>query len=748
MANKRYNIGLLVAAISDDFSKQLSIGAMEAAKALDTNLIIFPGKYLGIQQVNEDYETEYEYQYNVLFDIAAEAKLDYLIVAVGTIAYAHNHDYQKMFLDRLGDTPILSVAAEIEGYDSLMFDNRSGISEAVDYLASHGREHIGMIAGDLNNEEFYLRYEAYRQGLEKHGLPYKDSYMVTTNLAYRCYDEVEQLLDRNPELDAILCATDMIAYDVYEVLRRRNLRAGIDLAVVGFDDLPGDPKMDPPLASVKADAGQLGWRAVEKALNRLRGVKDDDRYIESQFIPRRSCFRYVNDEGLMEHLFRDDYATMTQRVRDYFARRYESATVDERSGEMVLELIDHLYQNYVAKPVDERVVEESFARLTEALPLKDDQGIDRILHGVYVWFLRNCPVDNIPYVQVLHRFFRRVREVETVEDVTKRYRERSHRNNEFIRDALMFGGSLKGNYARTLKKLNSVGSLTGFLYTLEKPITHYYGDAFPRELTWRFRAYSYGTEVFTLPRDQQLMATPKVFDNDQLCVNRQHVFVVADLFSADTQYGIALFEPQDEAFLDELELATYQLSSAVRTLDILGKQEKLLDELHATNLALDRMSKTDELTGAYNRKGFYPAANELIHAPQHQGKQFIICFADMDNLKLVNDCYGHVEGDFSLRLIIRCLAEVLGEGAVIGRMGGDEFAAVVPVSSGVTIDVLAERKERFIQRFNESGEKPYRVDMSMGMHQCACADDEALRAALAKADDLLYKEKTGKKVGR
>lgn len=745
MAKRRYNIGLLVATITDEFSNRIAIGAMQAAKQMDVNMVIFPGKYVGVQHINEQYEAEYEYQYNALFDMAAQAKLDYLIVAVGTIAYAHNNEYQKRFLDSLGDTPILSLASEIEGYDSLQFDNCTGILDAVNYLASHGREHIGMIAGDLNNEAFVQRYEAYRRALEANGLTFKDGYMTPSRLAYRCYDEAERLLDQNPEIDAIVCATDMIAFDVYEVLKRRNLRVGIDVAVVGFDDLPADKTMDPPLASVRADAVLLGQKAVQKAVNHLRGVKDENHYLESQFIPRRSCFKYVDDSNITEKISCGDYAAMVGLVKDYFAKRFETASADEQSCELVIGFLAHLQENYVDHPVEERIVEETVAILNQALPLKEDSGINKILYGIYIWLLRNCHVSNIPYVEMLHRHFRAEKRVETAESVTRRFRERSHYDNIFIRDALMFGGDLVHNYARIMKKLESVGAVNAFMYTFDEPITHRYSDRFPDELTWCFKSYSYGNKVFSLPGEGQRMTTPEVFGNEYLCQDRQHIFVVADLFSAKMQYGIALLEPKDETFFSELELVTYQLSSAVRTLHILKKQEKLLEELHASNLALDKMSRFDALTGIYNRTGFYPAAEALIGDPEHRGKPFIVCYADMDNLKSVNDNFGHAEGDFTIKLVAECLAHVLGNGAVLGRMGGDEFAAIVPKSHDVTIEALAASKERFIRDFNDSQEKPYTFGLSMGLYECACENSQELSKALDQADDLLYIEKRNKK---
>lgn len=745
MAKRRYNIGLLVATINDDFSNRVATGAMEAAKQLDANMVIFPGKYVGVQHINEQHGAKYEYQYNTLFNLAAEAKLDYLIVAVGTIAYAHNYEYQREFLKSLGDTPILSVASQIEDYDYLLFDNRSGVLAAVDYLASHGRKHIGMIAGDLNNDEFVQRYEAYRQGLESNGLAYKDSYMIPCDLAGRCYKEVEQLLDRNPELDAIVCATDLIAADVYEVLKKRILHAGLDVAVVGFDDLPMAAKLDPPLASVRADAVFLGKKAVEKAVNYLNGVKDDSHYLESQFIPRQSCFRVVDNFTITDRAFYGSFSAMVAHIQHYFAKRREAAMGGEQVCDLFMELLSHLYSNYVKKPVDEGLIDETLLLLDRAMPLKEDPEIVRMLDGAYIWLLRNCPVNNVLYVQMLHQYFRGSKTEESVESVMNRFRDRTHFNNIFIRDALMFSGNLKDSYARILKRLQNVGATAGFIYTYEKPIIHRLGDRFPSDLAWQFQSYCYGDEVFSLSQEERLLSTPEVFDNEYLGADEQHIFIVADLYSAETQYGIALLEPRDKDFFAELEMVTFQLSSAVRTLDMLKKQEKLLEELHTRNLALDEMTKIDELTKVFNRRGFYLAADERINDPRHQGKPFIVCYADMDNLKTINDTHGHAEGDFSITLVADCLAYILGDGAVIGRMGGDEFAAIVPKSPDVTIEALIERKEQFLRRFNDSKEKPYDFGVSVGMIESACSNSYDLRAALDKADDLLYIEKSKKK---
>ncbi len=189
----------------------------------------------------------------------------------------------------------------------------------------------------------------------------------------------------------------------------------------------------------------------------------------------------------------------------------------------------------------------------------------------------------------------------------------------------------------------------------------------------------------------------------------------------------------------------YQLGSAVRTLDIQHRQDRLMAKLHAWNLALENESKIDELTKICNRRGFYVAADRLISEPANKDCEFVVCFADMDNLKMVNDSYGHIEGDFSLRLTADCLNEVFGEDAVIGRMGGDEFAALAVKHPGLDAQSAEKRRAEFVERFNSSMQKPYIFGVSAGIFECRLENSYDLKADIDKADDLLYIQKSKRK---
>ncbi|MDE7293710.1 MAG: GGDEF domain-containing protein [Oscillospiraceae bacterium] len=747
MGNNRFNIGLLVANIVDEFSNSVAIGAMRAAKRLDTDLVIFPGKYVGIQRIYEKFETKYEYQYNVLFDHAANAKLDYIIAAVGSIAYAYDDKRKKEFLDGLGDTPILSVAAVSEDYDFLQFENSSGFLSAVNYLAAHGRKHICIMAGSLNNYECSQRYAAYRKGLEDNGLEYEDSYMITCDMSAECREEAERLVDRNPGMDAVLCVNDKIASVMYDVLKERNIKIGTDVAVIGFDDLPLCTKLDPPMASVKADAELLGEIAMEKAVNYLNGIKDDRHYVDTEFIPRRSCYSNTEFADSADKIFSGEPEAIVEDLNDYI----REISLDPKEAEIIISvldrLIEHLHDQYIEREADNSTVDATAALIEEAAAVMERSKLCSFLDEAYIWILRSCLKSNIPFIKKLGGSFHPGHNPELSEKLIDEYSLRTHYNNMFIRDSLMTDCSLTDSYATILKRLSTVGAMTGFIYLFDSPVTYIDGDKF-FAATWRFTSYNYGAEAFIVPKEKQVMRTPQVFKNDYLCADRQHIFIVADLFTADTQYGIALLEPCDERFFKDFELVTYQLSSAVRALDSLKNQDKLLTELHTKNLALEKQSKIDSMTKTYNRRGFYPAAEELIGDPQYQGKDFVVCYADLDNLKTVNETYGHIEGDYSITLLADCLKYIFGDGAIIARMGGGEFAVICPISEKVTAENVKWRKDQFIDEFNHSRKKPYFFDFSMGILESPCIDALDLSSILSKTDDLLYIEKKRKEKER
>lgn len=751
---KRFKIGMAVAAIKDPFSYQLSQGAMSAAERLDADLYIFPGKYIGVDYERFSDQSRYEYQYNALFDIAAAAEFDYVISAVGSIAYPVDNEGKKRHLDIFGSVPTLSVAAKIDGYDYLMFDNRTGIMQAVEHLVKEqGKKCIGMLCGDMNNSECAERFEAYRTALEQNGLAYDPKLVVPSDISDNIYKEASMLVDNNPDLDAVICVNDIMAQTLYTVLNDRGIRIGRDVAVTGFDDLPFASKLEPPLASVKADAYKLGIRAVEKAVNFLKGTPDDDNYLATEFIPRQSSYGQSGLYNSPDSVFCGSVTQISGKVCAYL---YESGalTVDRNDlFEFTQNILEQMNYRFGSKPASVEDYSET-ADMIDLFFNKDFEIVNHIsvIHELidsgYRYLMRKCLPDNEPYIRRLYNFFYKRLNLDIASDfhvLEEKHKLAVHYDNIVLRDTLMIGENLSESYSRMLKPLHLIGADSSYSYIFSESVEFHEGQRFPaKETALYFSGYAYGSEIFPIPEEKRRVSARDIFRDKLYCGEKRHTLIAADLFCKEYQYGIVFCEPHSVDFFDELELVTYQLSSVVKMVHLLRSREQALDELHTKNLALEDMSRIDELTRVYNRRGFYSAASELIKK-HGKGRKYIICYADMDNLKMVNDRYGHTEGDFSIRSLADCLREIFGDVAVVGRMGGDEFAAVLPAENTLAPEDILRRRQESIDRLNASAGKPYYINMSMGVITCTVFNSYDLKEGIDKADGKLYDAKSRRK---
>ena len=136
---------------------------------------------------------------------------------------------------------------------------------------------------------------------------------------------------------------------------------------------------------------------------------------------------------------------------------------------------------------------------------------------------------------------------------------------------------------------------------------------------------------------------------------------------------------------------------------------------------------------------------EILKNPGNQGKKAVAIYADMDNLKIVNDEFGHDEGDFSIKTIANVLSKTLRGSDVVGRMGGDEFAAFAIINQDSYSDKIKDRIQNAMKEFNDQCDKPYYVNISIGTYEFIIDDTVDIEQILTKADAELYIEKKEKK---
>jgi len=160
---------------------------------------------------------------------------------------------------------------------------------------------------------------------------------------------------------------------------------------------------------------------------------------------------------------------------------------------------------------------------------------------------------------------------------------------------------------------------------------------------------------------------------------------------------------------------------------------------------LRSMSIHDELTGLYNRRGFFTVAQEQLRLLSRQKKGSLLLFLDLDNLKQINDTFGHHEGDNVLVQAANVLRETLRESDIKARIGGDEFAVFAPEASLDCGRSLMARLNESVRAHNSRGKYPFKLSLSAGV---VCYDPESpcsIDELLTRADALMYKQKQERK---
>jgi diguanylate cyclase (GGDEF)-like protein/PAS domain S-box-containing protein len=160
---------------------------------------------------------------------------------------------------------------------------------------------------------------------------------------------------------------------------------------------------------------------------------------------------------------------------------------------------------------------------------------------------------------------------------------------------------------------------------------------------------------------------------------------------------------------------------------------------------LRTLSITDELTGLYNRRGFFTMADHILKVAKRQQKGAYMLYADLDKLKIINDTWGHKEGDLALIDTASILRSTYRESDVIARIGGDEFAVLPAGTAGDNTENIVGRLTKNIENHNATKKRNYRLSMSCGISCFNPKDPCSLDELLAQGDKMMYRQKTLKR---
>lgn len=148
-------------------------------------------------------------------------------------------------------------------------DDRIGIYEAVEHLAESGCKSVAMLYPSVAPNRFNQRLEGFKAGVEAFGI---DSTVISceSQFADSAYAETEKLLKKGSYPDAMIAATDFMAFGCMRAIKEKGLNVPEDISVVGFDDNPEAAKSDPPLTTVRKPRYEMGQEAVRMLLEMFK----------------------------------------------------------------------------------------------------------------------------------------------------------------------------------------------------------------------------------------------------------------------------------------------------------------------------------------------------------------------------------------------------------------------------------------------------------------------------------------------
>jgi diguanylate cyclase (GGDEF)-like protein len=202
-----------------------------------------------------------------------------------------------------------------------------------------------------------------------------------------------------------------------------------------------------------------------------------------------------------------------------------------------------------------------------------------------------------------------------------------------------------------------------------------------------------------------------------------------------------LFQPssmQVGVAIAVLVFSTFVVSATRKFSDALEKAFRLTRQMERAHNISTRAAQTDELTGLMNRRAFFEQAQVLYAQCRHNQQPLCALMMDMDHFKDINDTYGHQAGDQVLRQIGGVISASFRKADVYGRLGGEEFAVLLPNTSLETARAIAEQLVKAISGL--ASEPVQGLTASLGVATTRSLDQD-LHSLMNTADKALYRAK-------
>lgn len=263
-------IGVIVPDIRNPFFAEIAHGAERAAR----------GHRLSTLLTNAEDDPVQQRQY---IDLLASRRIDGLLLAPqGATADA-------TLLHRTG-LPVVFVDRVLDGFEapSVTSDNEGGILRAVETLAAHGHTRIGYLSGPLSTSTGLQRHRAFLTARERLGLDTDPALIGFGNFQERSGDAIATQMLQEGHPTALLASDSLMTLGALRAMRRLRLRAGRDLALIGYDDFETFELTTPPITCVIQQPERMGQLGIDLLWSLLCGTTPESIQLPVTFVSRES----------------------------------------------------------------------------------------------------------------------------------------------------------------------------------------------------------------------------------------------------------------------------------------------------------------------------------------------------------------------------------------------------------------------------------------------------------------------------
>lgn len=782
--NDRLTIGLLIDWLSSPWHLRILQGLTGYAEENNINLVIYVGGHLNAPNA-------YEPNRHVLFKFAENnIELDGLIILTVTIATFTKAEDIVAFCRKYNNCPVVSMGRMIPGIPSIYIDNRSGMEEMMHHLlGEHGYRRPAVMKGPQTNEDARVRFQVYQEMLERYGVAFDPELVVesTFNVIDGFNSIVELVENRQVEFDCFIALDDDSAMGAYEALKNYGLKIPDDVAVVGFDDIEEGQFSSPQLTTVQQATFSLARRAMELIHKQAIGqAVFDTTPITTSMVKRESCgcnFEYDDGDHLHYLMEEGNCNDGREAIAERLFKRLSWINIylDEKQTQSYNRWLSRLINEFI-KGVGSRkqtpfiecwkeLSSANFARSFTETNLHDFLSLFRQEMTECVKGGRNLSTAE----QMLHQARTMVSWIaKSIETAQRVFLSSISHSLRFFNSEIDLTIDIDEQLKILSKYLKQLNMKSCYIALYEDPNR-------PHERSRLIYYYKNGKQmdVSGLPSFPTSALVPEGYFVD----DRRFTAIVESLYFGDELIGYIILDFitweldiynrirsqisssfKKSFFIKDIKNYTTKLENKVkeRTKELVEINERLKSEiaeriavekklqvalftLEKVNDKLHNMSIKDDLTGLYNRRGFITLGAEQLKAAEEQGRSFLVFFIDLDGLKMINDTYGHEEGDHAIVQLAMILTRCFPKEDIMARLGGDEFTILSLSTEVGGGEQIIKRLEEAAAEVNSSSGKPYRLSLSTGYATYNPDQHKTIEELLAEADKKLYIEKKAKK---